>query len=106
MSDAAAQKPTGASLATRIFLGTAVVLLVALGAAVAVASILGERTAKRDARERIGASGAVQTASRSSASRASASPRSASPVFKAYLAEASRPAAQSISTSSKSGGRS
>jgi serine/threonine-protein kinase len=81
------------ALGTRIFLGTAVVLLIALGAAVAVTSVLGERVAVRDARERIGASGAVQAASQQQRFQSLgllAEIMASRPEFKAYLDEAIR----------------
>ena len=84
-------KSAGMTLATRIFLGTAIILLLALGAAVAVTSVLGERLAARDARERIGASGAVQAASQQQHFQTLgflAEIMAGQPAFKAYLAEA------------------
>ncbi|MGH7336392.1 MAG: HAMP domain-containing protein, partial [Myxococcota bacterium] len=93
MSETKTEARAGVSLATRIFLGTAVVLLVALGAAVAVTSILGERIAARDARERIGASGAVQVALQQEHFEKLgllAEILASQPVFKAYLDEAIR----------------
>jgi class 3 adenylate cyclase len=81
----------GLSLATRIFLGTALILILALGAAVAVVSTLGEDVASRAARERIVASSSVQAAAeqqRFQQLKLLAEMLAGNPEFKAYLAEA------------------
>ncbi len=81
----------GLSLATRIFLGTALILVLALGAAVAVVSTLGESVASKAARERIAASSSVQAAAeqqRFQQLKLLAEVLAGNPDFKAYLAEA------------------
>jgi serine/threonine-protein kinase len=81
----------GLSLATRIFLGTAVILIVALGVAVAVVSTLGERVAAKTARERIvGSSALIAGAQRQRFDQLQllAEVLAGNPTFKAYLAEA------------------
>jgi serine/threonine-protein kinase len=81
----------GLSLATRIFLGTAVILIVALGVAVAVVSILGERVAAKTARERIVGSSALiagDQRQRFDQLQLLAEVLAGNPTFKAYLAEA------------------
>jgi eukaryotic-like serine/threonine-protein kinase len=81
----------GLSLATRLFLGSAVVLLLVLGAAIAVTSILGERIAVRDARDRIGASSALEVASQQRQFRELgllAEIMAGTPEFKAYVIDA------------------
>jgi len=55
-----AEPPRGLSLGTRIFLATGLVLLAALGAAIAVTTVLGQRIAARAARDRITGSSSVQ----------------------------------------------
>ncbi len=54
------RKRYGLSLGTKIFLSTGLVILVALGAAVAVTTVLGQRIANRAARDRITGSSSVQ----------------------------------------------
>ncbi|GMU65613.1 MAG: hypothetical protein AMXMBFR36_18870 [Acidobacteriota bacterium] len=81
----------GLSLATRIFLGTAVILIVALGVAVAVVSTLGERVAAKAARERIvGSSALIAGAQRQRFDQLQLLTEvlAGNPTFKAYLAEA------------------
>jgi serine/threonine-protein kinase len=81
----------GASLGTRIFVGTAVVLLAALATAVAVTSVLGERIAVRDARERIAASASMQAATQQQRFQQLgllAEIMASKPEFKAYLIDA------------------
>jgi len=53
----------GLSLAARVFLGTVLVLLLVLGAAIAVTTVRGKKIAVRDARDRIAASAALEVAS-------------------------------------------
>ena len=53
----------GLALGTKLFLGTAIVLLLVLASAVWIITWLGERIAVRDAREKIAASSALEVAS-------------------------------------------
>ncbi|MBP1642510.1 MAG: hypothetical protein H6Q03_1179 [Acidobacteria bacterium] len=81
----------GLSLATRIFLGTAAILVVALGAALISVSTLGGPVAERAAKERIQASSSLLTAAeqqRQQQLRLLAENLAGSPDFKAYLADA------------------
>jgi len=81
----------GLSLGTRIFLGTALVLALSLGVAVAVVSVLGERVSARAARDRILGSAALIAAEqqqRFDQLQLLAEVLAGSPTFKAYLAEA------------------
>jgi len=81
------------TLGTRVFLGTALVLLLALGSAVAVTWVLGEKIAAREARERISASASVQTVSQQQRYQQLgllAEIMASKPDFKAYLFEAIR----------------
>jgi len=55
-----AEKRHGLSLGTRLFLSTALILLVALGAAIAVTTVLGQKIAVSAARDRITGSSSVQ----------------------------------------------
>jgi serine/threonine-protein kinase len=83
----------GLTLASRLFLATALVVVVALGAAVAVTSVLGERVAAREARERIAASASLQTVSQQQRLQQLAllaEIMASKPDFKAYLFEAIR----------------
>jgi eukaryotic-like serine/threonine-protein kinase len=85
------EKRRGGAIARRMFVGTALVLLVALGAAVAVTSVLGERIAARDARERIQGSAAVLAVSQQQRFQQLsllAEILAGSPEFKAYLLDA------------------
>jgi len=79
------------SLGTRVFVGTALLLLAALGSAVAVATVLGNRIALRAARERIAASSSLQASSqlqRFQQLGLLAEIMAGKPEFKAYLLEA------------------
>jgi serine/threonine-protein kinase len=81
----------GLSLATRIFLGTAAILVVALGAALVSVSTLGGPVAERAAKERIQASSSLLTAAeqqRQQQLRLLAENLAGSPDFKAYLVDA------------------
>jgi len=81
----------GASLGTRIFLGTALILLAVLVAAVAVISVLGERIATREAGDRIAASAALRVASQQQHFQQLgllAEIMAGKPEFKAYLIDA------------------
>ncbi|HLF56754.1 MAG TPA: HAMP domain-containing protein, partial [Thermoanaerobaculia bacterium] len=83
----------GLTLGGRVFLGMALMLLAALGAAVAVTSVLGERIAAREARERIAASASVQNVSQQQRFQQLgllAEIMASKPDFKAYLFEAIR----------------
>ena len=81
----------GLSLAARIFLGTALILVVALGAAVIAVSTLGERIATRSARDRISASSSVQNAAQQQRFQQLgllAEVMAGNPDFKAYVLDA------------------
>jgi serine/threonine-protein kinase len=81
----------GLSLAARIFLGTGLILLAALGAAVFAVSTLGERIAARAARDRISASSSVQTAAQQQRFQQLgllAQVMAGNPDFKAYVLDA------------------
>ena len=81
----------GLSLGTRIFLGTALVLLLVLATAIWLTSWLGERIAVRDARERIAASAALEVASQQRQFRQLgllAEIMAGKPEFKAYVVDA------------------
>jgi eukaryotic-like serine/threonine-protein kinase len=81
----------GPTLGTRIFLGTALVLLLVLGTAIWLTSWLGERIAVRDARERIAASAALEVASQQRQFRQLgllAEIMAGKPEFKAYVVDA------------------
>lgn len=81
----------GLSLAARIFLGTGLILLAALGAAVFAVSTLGERIAARSARDRISASSSVQTAAQQQRFQQLgllAQVMAGNPDFKAYVLDA------------------
>ena len=81
----------GLSLAARIFLGTALILAVALGAAVFAVSTLGQGIATRAARDRISASSSVQTAAQQQRFQQLgllAEVMAGNPDFKAYVLDA------------------
>jgi serine/threonine-protein kinase len=81
----------GLSLATRMFLSTALILVLALGAALAVTTILGERIAARAARDRVAASSSLQTSfeqQRVQQLMMTARMMASEPEFKAYIADA------------------
>jgi serine/threonine-protein kinase len=81
----------GLSLAARIFLGTGLILVAALGAAVFAVSTLGERIAARSARDRISASSSVQTAAQQQRFQQLgllAQVMAGNPDFKAYVLDA------------------
>jgi len=85
------RKSRGLSLGTRLFLSTALVILVALGAAIAVTTVLGQRIAARAARDRIAGSSSVQAdfqRQRFQQLELITEILAGNPEFKAYLANA------------------
>lgn len=81
----------GLSLASRMFLSTGLIVLVAVGVAVAVTSVLGERIGARAARERIVASSSLQSSfqqQRFQQLELTAELMAGNPEFKAYLNDA------------------
>jgi hypothetical protein len=81
----------GLALATRIFLSTGLIVLVAIGAAVAVTTAVGGRIGARSARDRIAASASLQSAfqqQRFQQLKLVAQLLAGDPSFKAYIADA------------------
>ncbi len=81
----------GLSLATRIFLSTALLLVAAIGVAVAVTTAVGGRIGARSARDRIAASSSLQSAfqqQRLQQLKLVAQLLAGDPSFKAYIADA------------------
>jgi len=81
----------GLSLGTRIFLSTGLIVLAAIGAAVAVTSVVGGRIGARAARDRIAASASLQAAfqqQRFAQLKPMAQLLAGDPAFKAYIADA------------------